>query len=93
VILLENIVFLLEFVSSSTWSKKYRKIANSYLACNYLEDLEARNGVIFSAKISKIEDIIDTIKFISWRLFLVRKNGRPFLYFEWFSNLLFCLAS
>ena len=46
----------------------------------------------FLGKDASMEDLVNDIEVISWKWFLARKKGGPYLYYEWFSNPLLCIS-
>lgn len=88
-----NVVTFLNYFSTSSCNKKYQKGLTLIWHVIVWKIWEARNVVIFSSQNPEVEDIVDTIKLISWRLFLAREKGRSCLYFEWFFNPFLCFNS
>jgi hypothetical protein len=52
---------------------------------------KSRNDFIFKSKVMVEEEVVDLIKEWSWRWILAKQRGMPFLFYEWITNLLYCI--
>ncbi|MCI20502.1 hypothetical protein A2U01_0041664, partial [Trifolium medium] len=60
------------------------------MACHDWALWRSRNDRIFSDKVVTLEEIVDRVKLISWKLLLAKKQNSPCLFYEWNVCPLWC---